>query len=341
MILNENKLQKAVYSGLSVFGFFSADINQLEYAAKKTIHLLDTEKTEIMRLDGPAPLIEDIVPAVGMISFFSNKRIVYLSMLRPNSYSENDLSDLCEVISDIENSLLIITCPISEVWGKPKLNKAEKKLLDICEKIGQAYLLTSSTEAELSKMVRFFAAQQKTEISANAISRLIDFYGQDTNFLQNEVAKLAAYANYSQITLKEVDALSTRNLDADVFQMSELLNRGETAAALRKLDILLRLQNDPIAICAALSVGYLDMYRLCCARSTSCTNNQIAKDFGYRNVNRLNKKQRIASKIGKERLRCCLDILIELDRQLKSVPDNRKEIITQTAICSLAATHNC
>lgn len=335
MALNEKRLKEAVQKELPVFGFFSADGSQLEQAAEKTIALLGGADTEVTQLDGPTPSIEEIVLAAGTISFFSTRRIIYLPRLKPASYKEADFKELCGVLSGAENSVLVLTCQIAEEWGKPRLNKTEQRLLDLCGKLGMGEVLAKPGESELNKMIHAWAAAQKASITFQAASRLLENCGPDAALLENEVAKLAAYAGYGEITPEMVSELGTRSLDADVFDMADLLNRGKTAQALQKLEVLLRLQNDPIAISAAMAAGYLDMYRLCAARRKP--NEQIAKDFGYRSAYRLSKKQAAASRLGKARLRGCLKVLLELDAQLKSVPEDRKPILLQAAICELAA----
>ena len=335
MALNEKRLKEAVQKQVSVFGFFSGDEGQLEQAAQKTIALLGGEEAEITRLDGPTPVLEEIVLAAGTISFFSTKRILYLPLLKPGTYKDADFKEFCEVLSSAENSVLVITCPIHEEWGKPRLNKAEQRLLNLCGELGFGELLAKPSDAELNKSIHAWANEQKSTISPQAAALLLESCGPDAALLQNEIAKLAAYAGYGEITQEMVKELGTRSLDADVFDMAELLNRGKAAQALQKLEVLLRLQNEPVLIAAALASGYLDMYRLSVAgRKPS---DQVAKDFGYRSAYRLNKKQAMASRLGKERLRKCLKILTELDGQLKSVPDDRKPILMQAAICSLAA----
>lgn len=335
MALNEKRLKEAVQKELPVFGFFSPDAGQLEQAGEKTIALLGGDETEVTRLDGPAPQIEEIVLAAGTISFFSTKRIIYLPLPRPSAYKEADFKELCDIFSGAENSVLVLTCQIAENWGKPSLNKAEQRLLELCGKLGMGELLAKPTEAELKKMIASWAAGQGASIGAPAAALLLENCGPDAALLQNEVDKLAAYADYGEITQDMIRELGTRSLDADVFDMAELLNRGKTAQALQKLEVLLRLQNEPIAISAALATGYLDMYRLCAARGKD--SKLIAKDFGYRNAFRLTKRQTLASRMGRTRLRECLKILLQLDSQLKSVPDDRKPILMQAALCALAA----
>lgn len=337
MPLNEKRLKEAVQKQLPVFGFFSVDAAQLEQAAEKTIALLGGEDTEITRLDGPAPAIEEIVLAAGTISFFSTRRVIYLPLLKPTKYKQNDFKEFCALLSEIENAVVVLTCQVEEKWDKPSMNKTEQNLLELCGKLGMGELLAKTSEAEMSKMIHAWAAEQKTAVTPAAVKALVANCGLNAPLLENEVAKLAACAGYSEITPDTVDALGTHSLDADAFVMLDLLSQGRTVQALQKLEILLRMQTEPISIAGALAMGYLDMYRLCAARQRSA--DQVARDFG-RSAYQLKKRQNTAKKLGKARLRKCLQVLRELDAGLKSIPDDRKPTLMQTAICELAAAQS-
>ena len=81
---------------------------------------------------------------------------------------------------------------------------------------------------------------------------MLDRCGEDQFLLRNEIAKLAALANYGTITLQMVQQLGTITLDADTFEMLELVVSGQIDQAQKRLKTLLELQNDPIMITGAL-----------------------------------------------------------------------------------------
>ena len=56
---------------------------------------------------------------------------------------------------------------------------------------------------------------------------MLDRCGEDQFLLRNEIAKLAALANYGTITLQMVQQLGTITLDADTFEMLELVVSGQ------------------------------------------------------------------------------------------------------------------
>lgn len=105
--------------------------------------------------------------------------------------------------------------------------------------------------------------------------------GEDQFLLQNEIAKLAAVAGYGTITRQMIQQLGTVTLEADTFDMVELVVAGRIGQAQQKLKMLLELQNEPILITGALAGNYLDLYRVLQARRSRRSLAELAKDFGY------------------------------------------------------------
>lgn len=337
-MLSDKKIKEMAEKSYSVYHFCSVDAAQLDHCAHKMLEYLGSGDTEVTQIDGPVPSVEEIVLAAGTISFFSTRRIIYLPLMKPGSYSEKDFKDLCDILSSLENSVVIITNLIAEDWGKPRMNKTEQKLTDLCGKIGISEMLAKPTERELQQQIGLWAKEVDTQIRPDAAALLLEICGQDAFLLENEVAKLAAAAGYGDITVETVKQLGTRSLDADVFDLVTLINNGKTVQALQKLDILLRLQNEPVAIAAALSGSYLDLYRVSCAQAAHKNMASLGKDFGYRSTYRLEKGLPIVRRFGKKRLLSCLRILEQLDTDLKTSAGGGPKIALQTAICSLAGT---
>ena len=71
------------------------------------------------------------------------------------------------------------------------------------------------------------------------------------NTLQGEITKIAAYSGADTIVKADIDAVTEPVLDAVVFQMTDLLGSGKYGEALLKLQTLLKMQEEPIAILGA------------------------------------------------------------------------------------------
>lgn len=337
MVHNEKKHQDALNRGASVFYFYSTDSFLARSAAQKTAEILVANEGETTVLEGPSPSVEEMIMAAGTISFFGTRRVVELPALVPTAYLDKDIKEICDCISSAENAVFVIYSVFAEDRGKPKLGKQAKKLIEHCEKEGYAALLEIPSPAQVRQMLCQRAENLGTILSDNAARSLLERCGQDLFLLENEVDKLAAASGYTEITPTLVAEFSTQNLEADVFQMVRLITAKNASAACEKLDTLLRLQNEPIAITAAMIGSYVDMYRAKCGQQCKKNYAQVHKDFGYKGSDyRLKKSSETASSYTKEQLNSCINILVDLDSALKSSPVN-SAVLLQTALCRLAS----
>ena len=69
--------------------------------------------------------------------------------------------------------------------------------------------------------------------------------------LSGEIAKICAYSGADEIKRSDIDAVTEPVLDAVVFQMTDMLGRGDYAPALQKLHQLFMMQQEPIMILGA------------------------------------------------------------------------------------------
>ena len=74
--------------------------------------------------------------------------------------------------------------------------------------------------------------------------------------LSGEIEKICAYSGAEHIHRTDIDAVVEPVLDAVVFQMTDLLSEGRFAAALEKLQTLLKMQQEPLAILGAVGTHY-------------------------------------------------------------------------------------
>lgn len=336
MLHSEQKKLAALNNGAVVFYFYSTDPFLARSNAEQTAKQLLQQEGEVTRLEGPAPSVEEIVMAAGTISFFGTRRIVELPLLQPTAYTEKDLEEICGVLSSTENAVFVIYSVFAEERGKIKLAKQAKKLIECCEKLGYAAEVSRPSVQKMRLRLRQYAEEKQTALSENAAGVLLERCGQDMFLLENEVDKLAAASGYTEITPGLIAEMGTQNLEANVFDMVRFVTAKNAAKACEKLETLLRLQNDPIAITAAMIGSYVDLYRVKAGMAAKKGYAQVHKDFGYKGSDyRLKKSSETASRYTLPQLERCLEILCELDKGLKGSPVD-SEILLQTALCQLA-----
>lgn len=337
MLYSEKELNKRLQTGCTLYYFYAGDEALVRSAAGKALQFLNKEDPETTVLDGPTPSVEEIVLAAGTISFFGGKRLVQMPMIRPSTYSDKDLQELCDTLADTENAIFVMTSVIEEKFGKLRPGKREQKLIAACEKIGYCVQLNKPSRTELQALAREWAKGLGASFAQGAETALLERCGEDQFLLQNEIAKLAALANYEAIAPAMVQQLGTVTLEADTFDMVEMVVSGRIDQAQRRLKTLLELQNDPILITGALIGNYLDLYRVMQGKRSRRSLADVAKDFGYGGKwnYRLGKVERTVVRFKRQQLEQCLVILQKLDLDLKSSKLDA-DLLMQKALCELA-----
>ena len=334
----ENKLAALVEQGCPVFYFYSTEPYLVRRAVGAVCALLARSTgEEVTVLDGAAPDVEQLITAAGTISFFGTKRVVCLPELDPAAYSEKDLETFADTVADVENAVLVFGSVFeADRTGKAKPGKRAQRVIAQCRKLGWAEELAKPGPTQLRQMMAERAAAQGAELSGPAGAALLERCGEDPYLLENEVDKLAAAAGYRTITPALVAEMGVVSLEADVFEMVRLITARNAAAACKKLHVLLRLGNEPIAVTAAMIGSYVDLYRVKLGQQHKKNYSAVFKDFGYKGSDyRLKRSAQTAAGYTLPQLRACLGILLELDQALKGQPV-APQILLETALCRLA-----
>ena len=334
----ENKLAALVEQGCPVFYFYSTEPYLVRRAVGAVCALLARSTgEEVTVLDGAAPDVEQLITAAGTISFFGTKRVVCLPELDPAAYSEKDLETFADTVADVENAVLVFGSVFeADRTGKAKPGKRAQRVIAQCRKLGWAEELAKPGPTQLRQMMAERAAAQGAELSGPAGAALLERCGEDPYLLENEVDKLSAAACYRTITPALVAEMGVVSLEADVFEMVRMTTAKNAAAACKKLRVLLRLGQEPIAITAAMIGSYVDLYRVKLGQQSKKSYSAVFKDFGYKGSDyRLKRSAQTAAGYTLPQLRRCLDILLELDQNLKGQPVD-PQVLLETALCRLA-----
>ncbi len=333
----ETKLRQLADKGCPVYYFYSSErylVRQSVAAAVRILAADSDEETTV--LDGAAPEIEQLIMAAGTISFFGTRRVVVMPELVPAAYGAKDLEELCDTLASLENAVVVIGSVFELERNKLKLGKGVQKLIDRCKKLGYAEELAKPQPHQLKTMMIERAKAQDTSLPEGAASALLERCGEDPFLLENEVDKLCALAGYQTVTAAMVAQMGTVSLDADVFEMIRMITAKNATGACKKLQTLLRLQQEPIAITGAMIGSYIDLYRVKLGQAKRKNYSTVFSDFGYKgNEFRLKRSAETAAHYTLSQLENCLQILLELDLCLKSQPVSGQTLL-ETALCRLA-----
>ena len=214
---------------------------------KKTIDEL-TQDFNAHRFTQETFSVQAFSDAVEALPMMAERTFVQVDEIDIFKLNEAEREKMMEIFSDVPDYCTVVfTYEIVE-W---KPDKRLKKLWDAVSKNGTIVEFAKQSQRDLIAWVTRHFASHKKKISSDLCAYLIEITGGTMTALQGEITKIAAYSGSDAIVRADIDAVTEPVLDAVVFQMTDLLSKGNYAAALDKLQTLLKMQQEPLAILGA------------------------------------------------------------------------------------------
>lgn len=213
--------------------------------------LLDplTESFNFHRLNNETFDIRSFADAVENLPMMSESTFVQVDEIDLFKMAEGDRNKMTEILSDIPDYCTVVFTYETTPW---KPDKRLKKLWEAIDENATIVEFAKQDQRDLTAWItRHFAAHEK-RISSDLCVYLIDITGGTMTALSGEIEKICAYSGTHEIHKTDIDAVTEPVLDAVVFQMTDMLSEGRYAAALQKLQQLLKMQQEPLAILGAI-----------------------------------------------------------------------------------------
>lgn len=332
----EDALKKNIASGefLPVYVFFGEDgYLKKNYADKISRKVADIEDVFAYTKFTADCDLQDVYDAVMQLPMTCDRKCVVLEDYDFEHCAKSDLDKLCELLSDVpETAVLILR--FDNVEFDVKKSAKFKKIVASAEKSGGiAVQLDHRKPAELVKMLSDGAAKRGCRMDSSVSRYLIETAGEDINLLRNELDKLCFFVGKGNITKETVDLVCIKTVEASVFNLSKHILSGDVSAALAMLDELFFMRIEPIIILSTISSVYVDMFRVYAAKSAGKTAKDVAEAFGYKNrAFLLDKAATNLRKFDYKRLNLSLDALTNADKSLKSFGGDSRIILEQLII---------
>ena len=243
--LRENRLERLYF-------FYGEEaFLRNHYLGQMKKQLIDelTESFNYNKLTKETFDLRSFADAVESLPMMAEHTLVVVDDIDIFKLPESDREKLVEVFSDIPDYCTVVFVYAALEW---KTDKRFTKLWDTIDKNGTIVEFAKQDQRELVNWIgRHFAANQK-RIDPQLCCYLIELTGGTMTALAGEISKICAYSGTDTITKSDIDAVTEPVLDAVVFQMTDMMSEGEYAAALLKLQELMKMQQEPIAILGAI-----------------------------------------------------------------------------------------
>ena len=188
----------------------------------------------------------DSVEAMPMMAEFSLVQVDEVDIFK---MPEAERNKMAEILSDIPEYCTVVFTYETVRWNP---DKRLKKLWDVVREKATIVDFEKQGQRELIAWVsRHFLAKGK-RISNDLCAYLIDITGGTMTALAGEISKICSYSGADEIKKSDIDAVTEPVLDAVVFQMTDLIGEGKYGQALQKLQVLLKMQQEPLGILGAI-----------------------------------------------------------------------------------------
>lgn len=200
-----------------------------------------------------------------------------------------------------------------------KPNKTYKKLYTALGKHAREVRFEEQSQKDLLRWVaRRFKAGGHT-VDAPTAEYLLFTCGTLMNTLIPEIGKISAYARHERITREDIDAVAAPVLEAQVFDMTNAVSRGNFDRAAGVLGALLKLQEEPVKLLAIIGgeLRLLHAARLAldAGRDKFWFMERWGINSGYRAERILDNARRVSRQWCAQAVRRCY----EMDLRIKSV----------------------
>lgn len=295
------------------------------YLGQMKKQLLDplTESFNFHRLNNETFDIRGFADAVENLPMMAESTFVQVDEIDLFKMNEGDRSKMAEILSDIPEYCTVVFTYLTTPW---KPDKRLKKLWEAVDGSGTIVEFAKQDQRDLVAWVtRHFAAQKK-RISTDLCVYLIDITGGTMTALSGEIEKICAYSGREEICKADIDAVTEPVLDAVVFQMTDLLSAGRYGDALGKLQQLLKMQQEPLAILGAVG-GH---FRRIGAARTLLDNGKNSADLqklcGIPDYP-ARKTMEAARRFRPEFCRKAAELVLETDYQMKTSFDDNERLL--------------
>lgn len=295
----------------------------LEQLKKQLLDEL-TESFNFHKLTSETFDIRSFADSVENLPMMAEHTLVWVDEVDIFKLAEADRDKMGEILGDIPDYCTVVFTYVTTPW---KPDKRLTKYWKIIESKASIVEFAKQDQRELVPWIQRHFNAHKKKIAPELCVYLIDITGGTMTALGGEISKIAAYSGAETITRSDIDAVVEPVMDAVVFQMTDLLGKGQYGGALAKLQVLLKMQQDPILILGAIG-GH---FRKLATAKTLKENGRGYQDFmrltGIRSDYAARKNMDSAMEFSSDFYRKAAFLVMETDHKMKTSFDSGERLL--------------
>ncbi len=321
--IKSNRINGAYY----IYGADFYAVEQLKKMIVANVVQKGDEDFNLHEFESKGISLLEVCEVCDNIPMFAEKLCVTISDLDADAEKipEADIKALIEEIQNLpDTTVLIFFNPNVDVCGGKKYPSGKnKKIIDAIAKNGTVVKIPIRTQSEAIKDITAMCKDEGLFINVSAARMLYERLNGDFMLISSEIAKLCSYTSgikQNEINESIVELLTPDTPDAKSYELADAVASGNVSLSLKLLSELFAMRSDPIFLLYVITGSMIDLYRVRLAMDKGKTIADVMTDFGYpKNMEfKVKNAFNTARNIKTERLKRCIDILLDTDIKFKS-----------------------
>ncbi|MBR0466311.1 MAG: DNA polymerase III subunit delta [Clostridia bacterium] len=335
-IVYENQIKNDIKRGAlsPVYVLFGEDSYLKKHYTDKIVDAVCNGDTDFnLQVFEQSANMQNVYEAVNQFPMMSDKRCVVINDYDYEHADKDELERLYQILADIPSTTVLVLRFDSVPFEHKKNTKAKKIIANAEKSGGRAVMLGHREQGDLVSMLVRGAKKRGASISVDNAKYLINITGEDINSLTNEIDKLCLFVENGEITKENIDFVSSKTIDASVYDYVKQIIALNITAALGILDDMFYMHVEPIAILYSISSCYVDMYRLFALNAAGKSREELIEDFSYGNRSFVvgNAAYNL-KKFNQKKLNDSLVLLLKTDTELKSMSGGERIILEELTV---------
>jgi len=268
------------------------------------------EDFNLTKLDGRGLDVRAIMEAVDTPPMMAEMRLI---LVRDYDVFKN--KDALEpVISDLPDGVCLVFV-YEQLECKPDARtKFYKKLTEV----GELAEFTRAEPAELATWMRYRFKQAGKKIGTPELNALVERCGDGMTNLASEIDKLCAYCTDIVVTVEDIEKVTCRVAEAQVFALCDAITDKKLSLALHLLDDMEAARAEAIPTLALIGTQMRRLYAARLTLNAGQGTKALMELCGLKYSFQAEKLMNGAQRVKLRGLRCCLQRCSDADLALKS-----------------------
>ena len=307
-----------------IYLFYGSDSFIIKTKTNQLIKKEDIDGFNVSVYDAEEVNIEDAINDASTIPFMSDKKIIvvknahFLSTIALKKAINHNLDSLIRYIDNpVEETILIIQAPYGKLDERKAITKAilADAIVEKCEPMKRI---------ELGSWIKRQLGKNSVSIDNDALEEMLNRIDSNTEVLVSETQKLSLYSDdLSRVTKEIVQKVVTKNVEDNVYEITNNILEGKTSKALEIYNDLVMHSEDPLRILGILATKYREILHTKLLLNAGKDKNEIATYFNATS-GRTYYIMKNASSVRMDVVESQLQKLEELDYQIKTGQIDKK-----------------